>query len=573
MNSACRDVPVPTITKYCREHTAHLEEYLLALLTSQTSPETMCSVVAMCNSDKLDNVLSMIKKKTTTPKTPTDKYGGKLLGASKCTWGPSYWCSNFSTGRECKATHHCVSRVWPRAEYPQDSDSICKICTDMVKQARDQLQSNETQEELKEVFEGSCQLIPIKLVRKECIVLADDFVPELVETLASEMNPQTVCSVAGLCNSARIDLMLEDYMCGQMGSFSDSCSMLVFKYYENILAGVKKDLTPTGICHLSGQCAVRYHSHDQYDFPDVKIDQLKATDDVPCEFCEQVVKHLRDVLVANTTESEFHRVLVGLCKQTGSFKKECLSLVEEYYPMIYNFLVSELKADAVCAMMGICHNNSDVPVAVLLPKELAVKVTQSPLLIGNDEANSYTTPKLARVSLKKETNVRIMVGEQSAQDAQLPIERMYVAAPQNKAACSFCQYFLHYLQVELSDVNNEDTIKDAVEKACDKLPDSVNGECKQFVTEYGPAVIALLVQEIDPASVCPALGLCPQTEEVRRVAINSDKSNCPLCLFAVEQLETMLKSNRSEVTNQQFTSSSTGAAIAVTSIRKYVKPT
>lgn len=59
MNSACRDVPDQTITKYCRENTAHLEEYLLALLASETSPETMCSVVAMCNSDKLDNVLSM----------------------------------------------------------------------------------------------------------------------------------------------------------------------------------------------------------------------------------------------------------------------------------------------------------------------------------------------------------------------------------------------------------------------------------------------------------------------------------------------------------------------------------
>ncbi|KPJ20799.1 hypothetical protein RR46_00058 [Papilio xuthus] len=67
-------------------------------------------------------------------------------------------------------------------------------------------------------------------------------------------------------------------MCGEMSSFSDSCSMLVFKYYENILAAVKKDLTPTGICHLSGQCALRYHSHDQYDFPDVKLDQLKATE-------------------------------------------------------------------------------------------------------------------------------------------------------------------------------------------------------------------------------------------------------------------------------------------------------
>ena len=27
--------------------------------------------------------------------------------------------------------------------------------------------------------------------------LADEFIPELVETLASEMNPDTVCTVAG----------------------------------------------------------------------------------------------------------------------------------------------------------------------------------------------------------------------------------------------------------------------------------------------------------------------------------------------------------------------------------------
>jgi saposin len=60
----------------------------------------------------------------------------------------------------------------------------------MVQQARDQLESNETQEELKQVFEGSCDLIPIGVVKKECKRLADDFIPELVEALASQMNPQ-----------------------------------------------------------------------------------------------------------------------------------------------------------------------------------------------------------------------------------------------------------------------------------------------------------------------------------------------------------------------------------------------
>lgn len=70
-----------------------------------------------------------------------------------------------------------------------DTDSICQICKDMVTQARDQLRSNETEEEIKEVLEGSCKLIPIKLVRKECISLADNFIPELIEALSSQMNP------------------------------------------------------------------------------------------------------------------------------------------------------------------------------------------------------------------------------------------------------------------------------------------------------------------------------------------------------------------------------------------------
>ena len=74
---------------------------------------------------------------------------------------------------------------------------VCKICKDMVGQARDTLLSNETQEELKEVFDGSCDLIPIKIIAKECKAISDEFIPELVETLASEMNPDQVCTVSG----------------------------------------------------------------------------------------------------------------------------------------------------------------------------------------------------------------------------------------------------------------------------------------------------------------------------------------------------------------------------------------
>ena len=84
------------------------------------------------------------------------------------------------------------------------------------------------------------------------------------------------------------------------------------------------------------------------------VGKVQVEDDVPCELCEQLVSHLRDLLVANTTESEFQQVLEGLCKQTKSFSKECIALVDDYYPTIYSFLTNSLDGKKVCQMIGIC---------------------------------------------------------------------------------------------------------------------------------------------------------------------------------------------------------------------------
>lgn len=81
---------------------------------------------------------------------------------------------------------------------------------------------------------------------------------------------------------------------------------------------------------------------------------------MPCDLCKQLVGHLRDLLIANTTEDEFQTVLRGLCKQTKAFQNECMSIVDEYYPVIYKFLVDQLNSTAVCAMIGICPNNDNI---------------------------------------------------------------------------------------------------------------------------------------------------------------------------------------------------------------------
>lgn len=514
-----------------------------------------------------------------------------LLGSKECTWGPSHWCSNFENAKKCHATKHCIQTVWQHKTVPEDNDSVCQICLDMVKQARDQLESNETQDDIRAVFEGSCKLIYIKPVVQECIKLADNFIPELIEALASQMNPQVVCSVAGLCNNAKIDKLIEEYeqqkpvpvpeksgltcdkcdkiasaittkfhgtsrddvlenmlqICGQFSSFSDACSSILLTYFNEIYEHLENNLNADGLCHLSGVCASRYHQHPEIveirPMSDVGRVSINDDPDIPCELCEQLVQHLRDLLVANTTESEFKQVMDGLCKQTKGFKDECLALVDQYYAEIYEMITKSLSPSDACFYMGICKKGlgaiENPVIAPLVP-------------INVDVPPYYNKKKLLGVGEPKLTHEEI-------QQAQLPIDRL-MGAPNRIALvdggswCTMCEYALHFIQEELSNTINEEKIKNATMNVCKKMPNSVAAECRNFVELYADAIIALLIQEVDPSLVCPQMKLCPPSQDSEVFAPSqidvqvhseaSNKASCPLCLLAVEQAQQVIQTNK-----------------------------
>uniref|UniRef100_A0A6E8VEF0 Saposin n=1 Tax=Anopheles coluzzii TaxID=1518534 RepID=A0A6E8VEF0_ANOCL len=562
-------------------------------------------------------VMLAINPVQSSPVKQTINGNKSLLGAKECTWGPSYWCSNIENAKTCAAVSHCIQTVWEKQHYPVDNDEICNICLDMVKQARDQLESNETQADLKAVFEGSCNLIPIKLVKKECRKLADDFIPELVEALASQMNPNAVCSVAGLCNNAAIDKLLSEMIvlnpeqevqgieanerepavtgdtfncdechtisnliqkrfrstdrdsvlesilqiCGKMSSYSDACSNIVLTYFGVMYEHLERNLKVEGVCHLSGVCAAQFHLHENNKRKDLiearsmgDVGRLRvAGDDVPCKLCEQLVDHLRDVLIANTTELEFKEVLEGLCNQTKSFADECHSLVEQYYREIYETLVNNLNSNDACFIIGIC------------PKEDGVvsNGTVMPLLSVAVADRHERTEMYQRMNRPLLGHNELILSASEVQQAQLPIDRI-MSAPsglnliENGKFCTLCEYFMHFVQEALSEPANEDEIKKVIEVTCNRLPSSIRGECHNFVDVYGDAVIALLIQSINPRQICPTLKMCPSASldveifapapvEVSITARgDKDKPTCPLCLFAVSQLEESVKTDRSK---------------------------
>ncbi|XP_063704417.1 prosaposin isoform X2 [Culicoides brevitarsis] len=501
-----------------------------------------------------------------------------------CASGPTYWCKSLETSRSCNATSHCIQTVWQHLSLPDDESSICQICLDMVKQARDQLRSNQTQDDLRAVFEGSCELMHVMVT--ECKKLVDSFVPELIEALSSQMNPQVVCSVAGLCNNDKYDdssaekrstslncescgkltlymtknfeksskdMVLENILelCGKMSSFSDACASIVLTHHNDLYLYFEENFDAAAVCHLSGVCDGKFHEHKQKeDVIDISdIGFINFSDpDIPCELCEQLVNHLRDLLIANTTETEFEQVLQGLCGQTKSFKQECLIIVSQYYTEIYEFLTKSLNPRDVCFFVGVC------PKSIKLDDK---KYGMAPIVPINTQIPKFKS--YTKKHFLKTTEPNLNDGE--IQNSQLPIDRLM--RPSNTknlveggAWCTMCEYFLHFVQEELSDTKNEEKIKKTVMNTCNKMPKSIAPECRNFVDLYADALIALLIQEVDPSAICPQLKICPQNLQANieflmpkflSVDINSEaseKASCPLCLLAVEQAQQLIQTNK-----------------------------
>jgi len=462
------------------------------------------------------------------------------LGGRQCTWGPSYWCANIPQASECGAVKHCVKAVWEKETVPQDDDEVCTICKDMVGEARDTLLSNETQEELKEVFDGSCDLIPIKLVAKECRTVMDEFVPELVETLASEMNPDTVCTVAGLCNSARIDRLLEERrqqmqmggdcqlcktgaaktkkqiqdaspeqvedkmleLCGYLGSFSDGCMMAVLDQSASIYTSLTTTDWENEICDLSGLCSQA--------FENVPATSVSEGEDIQCEFCEKVIQHWVDVYASNASLAEFKEMLDGICEKLDKRNADhCKHVVDDYYIPAFEFLKNEINPHTICSLAGLCGN-------------------------------------------EVETEVSVITEQQQNQVALIPAYSTQEVL--DSSSCDMCQLVMTEVFTVLKDPSDQEMVKNVLESVCYRLPDSWERSCEDFVESYTDMILNFIANDLNPNQVCEAMNLCGDNllvEEIQPLEIQQTVGDetCVLCEYVVTTLDKMVtdKANEQEI--------------------------
>lgn len=183
----------------------------------------------------------------------------------------------------------------------------------------------------------------------------------------------------------------------------------------------------------------------------VKKDLVQAKSSVYCEVCEYLVKEVVKLIDNNKTEEEIIHAFDTICsKLPVSMSDQCKEVVDTYGRSILSILMQEASPELVCTMLHLCTSQP-------LPA-LTVQVTQQ---------------------------------------------------KEDGGFCEVCKKLVGYLDHNLEKNSTKQEILAALEKGCSFLPDPYQKECDQFVSQYEPVLIEVLVEVMEPTFVCSKIGACP----------------------------------------------------------------
>ena len=438
---------------------------------------------------------------------------------------------------------------------------ICDDCKEWVSKARSFIEQKDKSGEVIKSLRWTCDLIPLNSLKTSCEKIVDENVPEILKMLESKMDPDAVCSKLFFCNNAEHykvllierqepngkllpftcgqchyissiieknfhesdrDDVLEQLLgvCGEMSSFSDSCSSIAMMYFDEIYKTISNEIRKDKLCQMSGSC-VDYH-YQREGIVDIVPEDLEDPN-IPCELCQQLVLHLRELLIANTTEIEFRNILVGFCHQMGGFSNECIDISYQYSDLIYNFLVDKLNANKSCVLIKICPAQDRIDRKLIFPTMSLVST------------NLHPAPQ------QKDSGIDLIEVKMISKDFSLSLVK-------NGTWCTTCNYFVHFVQEALRKQSTEDDIINGMKKECRILPKKVQADCVALVELYGDTLFSLLDQGMDPRYVCPKIKLCPPSltlDYINKTTVE-EKPTCPFCLMALQEVRDVLASNVSK---------------------------
>ncbi|KAL2769806.1 prosaposin isoform c preproprotein [Daubentonia madagascariensis] len=472
---------------------------------------------------------------------------GPVLGLKECTRGSAVWCQNVKMAADCGAVRHCLQTVWNK---PTVKSLPCDICKDVITAAGDMLKDNATEEEILVYLEKTCDWLPKPNASALCKEIVDSYLPVILDMIKGEMSrPGEVCSALNLCESLQKHLAELNH---QKQLESNKIPEL--------------DMTEVVAPFMANIPLLLYPQDGPHSKP-----QPKADGDV----CQDCIKMVTDIQNAVRTNSTFVEALVEhakeQCDRLGPGMADmCKNYINQYSEIAIQMMMHmDQQPKEICGLVGFCDEVKEMPMETLIPAKVAAEniipalelvepikkelvqvranvycevcefvVKEVVKLLDNNKTEEEVIHGLDKVcaklpsSLSEEcqevvdtygSSILSILHDTSPElvcsllhvcsRPGLPALTAQVTQVKDGGFCEVCKKLVGYLDHNLEKNSTKQEILTALEKGCSFLPDPYQKQCDQFVTEYEPVLIEVLVEVMEPSFVCLKIGACPSAHK------------------------------------------------------------
>ncbi|XP_074648492.1 uncharacterized protein LOC141903971 [Tubulanus polymorphus] len=432
--------------------------------------------------------------------------------------------NNVDPEQICKAIGFCP---FASQTVMSQRSAQCVTCEFVTKTLIGMLTKNASEQQIVRALGSVCTLMP-KTVRAECQSYVTTYAPALIQLLASDNDPQQICTFLGVCSPAvkkhqptRQQTPVAQPTCNvceqvmkelesllptnateaQVKSFLDKsctllpevesqrqCTQIVNTYNNEVIQMIKSKLLPRQICAALKLCPVA--AADGKTTPNressLKFTPLKAPS-ARCDLCKFAFQVAKVMFDNKKSQAEITAFLKKeLCAKLGPEQQACNSLVDKNGNLIMQLLANNVDPEQICKAIGFCP--------------FATKPSQT------------------------------VMSQRSAQ-------------------CVTCEFVTKTLIGMLTKNASEQQIVRALGSVCTLMPKTVRAECQSYVTTYAPALIQLLASDNEPQQICTFLGVCSpavKKHQPTRQQTPVAQPTCNVCEQVMKELESLLPTNATE---------------------------
>lgn len=236
-------------TAQCKQFVDDYGRMVIDLLIQSADPETVCKQIGLCPTNGVDNSIP-------------------------------------------------ISKVIPTSK----DDPQCVLCEYIVRQLKQMIATNATEEQIIAALEKVCTYLP-DTYAKECKDFVETYGRMAIELLISELTPEMVCQQLGLC--------------------------------------------PTAAQSLAPGKAL----------PPIRVSYPTVGSSEACVVCETIIQYLEALLEQGSTMEQIEALMSKLCGYLPEkFTTQCENLVKLYGDLIIHYVSTMAPPREVCKLMGVCED-------------------------------------------------------------------------------------------------------------------------------------------------------------------------------------------------------------------------